>query len=102
MLVLHCNCKSWRHLTGLIITGCLYADTEVDFGGETNVYEFAGGIGFINKAYFCSTFNVRVYNKTAPEVMEGMVSIPIGCFNGTYELAPKVEIWSEEKLTFLS
>ena len=34
--------------------------------------------------------------------MEGMVSIPLGCFNNTNELAPKVEIWSEEKLTFLS
>ena len=34
--------------------------------------------------------------------MEGMVSIPLGCFNNTNELAPKVEIWSEEKLAFLS
>ena len=34
--------------------------------------------------------------------MEGMVSIPSCCFNNTNELAPKVEIWSEEKLTFLS
>ena len=38
----------------------------------------------------------------APEVMEGMVSITLGCFNNTNELAPKVEIWSEEKLAFLS
>ena len=70
--------------------------------GETSVYEFAGGSGFINKAYFCSKCHVRVYNKFAPEVMEGMVSIPLGCFNNTNDLAPKVEIWSEEKLTFLS
>ena len=34
--------------------------------------------------------------------MEGMVSIPLGCFNNTNELAPRVEIWIEEKLTFLS
>ena len=66
------------------------------------VYEFAGGSGSTNKAYFCSKCNVRVYNKTAPEVMEGMVSILLGCFNNTSELAPIVEIWSEEKLTFLS
>ena len=38
----------------------------------------------------------------APEVIEGMVSIPLGCFNNTNELAPRVEIWSEEKLTSLS
>ena len=102
MLVVQCNCKSCRRLTGSINIGCLYADTEIDFEGETNIYEFAGGSGFINKAYFCSKCNVRVYNKPAPEVMEGMVSIPLGCFNNTSELAPKVEIWSEEKLTFLS
>ena len=82
--------------------GVFYADTEVDFEGETNVYEFAGGSGFMNSAYFCSACNVSVYNKPAPEVMEGMVSIPLGCFNNINELAPKVEIWSEEKLTFLS
>ena len=34
--------------------------------------------------------------------MEGIVSIPPGCFNNANELAPKVEIWIAEKLTFLS
>ena len=42
------------------------------------------------------------YNKQAPEVMEGMVSIPLDCFDIPNDLAPKVEIWSEEKLSFLS
>ena len=89
-------------LTGSINIGCLYADTEVEFVGETDVYEFAGGSGFINKAFFCSKCHVRVYNKPAPEVMDGMVSIPLGYFNNANDLAPKVEIWSEEKLAFLS
>ena len=34
--------------------------------------------------------------------MEDMVSIPLGCFNKTDRLVPKVEIWGEEKLSFLS
>ena len=102
MLIVQCNCKSCRRITGSINIGCLYGETEVKFMGETNVYEFAGGSGFINKACFCAKFHVRVYNKPAPEVMEGMVSIPLGCFHKTDGLAPKVEIWSEEKLTFLS
>ena len=101
MLIVQCNCKTCRRITGSVNIGCLYADTEVEFVGETKVYEFAGGSGFINKAFFCSKCHVRVYNKPAPEVMEGMVSIPMGCFNNTNDLAPKVEIWSEEKLTFL-
>ena len=102
MLIVQCNCKSCRRITGSINIGCLYAETEVVLMGEISVYEFAGGSGFINKAYFCSKCHVRVYNKSAPEVMEGMVSIPLGCFNKTNDLAQKVEIWSEEKLTFLS
>ncbi len=102
MLVVQCKWKKCRRLTGSINIGCLYADTEVDFENETNVFEFTAGSGFINRAYFCSTYNVSVYNKLAPEEMEGMVSIPLGCFNNTNELAPKVEIWSEEKLAFLS
>ena len=102
MLVVQCNCKSCRRLTSSVNIGCLYADTEIDFEGETNVHKFAGGSGFINKAYFCSKCNARVYNKPAPEVMEGMESSPSGCFKNTSELAPKVEIWGEEKLTFLS
>ena len=102
MLIVQCNCKSCRRITGSINIGCLYGETEVKFMGETNVYEFAGGSGFINKACFCAKCHVRVYNKPAPEVMEGMVSIPLGCFNKTDGLVPKVEIWSEEKLAFLS
>ena len=102
MLVIQSNCKSCRCLTGSKNIECLYADTEVDFEGETNVYEFAGGSGFINKASFCSKCNLRVYSQPDPEVMECMVSMPLGCFNNTNELGPKVKIWSEGKLTFLS
>ena len=92
MLVVQFNCKSCRRLTGSINIGCLYADTEIDFEGETDIYEFAGGSGFINKAHFCSKCNVSFYNKRAPEVMEGMVSIPLDCFDIPNDLAPKVEI----------
>ena len=102
MLVVQYNGKSFKRLTASINIGCLYANTEFDFEGETNVYEFAGGSGFINKAYFYSKCNIRVYNKPAHEVMASMVSMLLDCFNNTNELAPKVEIWSEEKLAFLS
>ena len=87
VLVVQCYCKSCRRLTGSINIGCLYADTEIEFEGETNVYKFAGGSEFINKAYFCLECNVRVYNKPALEVMEGRLNIPLGCFNNTSELA---------------
>ena len=103
MLIVQCNCKSCRHITGSTNIGCLYGETEVKFMGETNVYEFAGGSGFTNRACFCAKCHVGVYNKPVPEVMEvleGMISIPLGCFNKTDGLVPKVKIWSEEKLSF--
>ena len=92
MLIVQCNCKSCRRITGSINIGCLYAETEVEFMGETSAYEFAGGSGFINKAYFCSKCHVEVYMNPSPEVMESMVSIALGCFNNTNDLAPIVEI----------
>ena len=54
MLIVQCNCKSCRRITGSINIGCLYAETEVDFIGETSVYQLAGGSRFIHKAYFRS------------------------------------------------
>ena len=71
MLVVQYNCKSCRRLTGSTNIGCLYANTEVEFEGKINIYEFAGRSGFINKAHFCSKCNMSVYNKPAPEVMQG-------------------------------
>ena len=35
-------------------------------------------------------------------MMAGMVNIQLGCLKNTNNLAPKVEIMSEKKLTFLS
>ena len=102
MLVVQCNCNSCRRLTGSINIGCLYAESEVEFKGETSTYDFADGSGLIKQAHFCPKGHVRVYNKPAPEVMEGMVSTPLGVFNDTNGLVPKVEICREEKLTFLS
>ena len=81
MLIVQCNCKRYRRITGSINIGCLYGETEVIFMSETNVYEFADGSGFINKACFYAKCYVRVYNKPAPEAMKDMVSIPLGCLN---------------------
>ena len=63
---------------------------------------FAGGSRFIYKACFCTKCHVRDYNKIAPEVMECMGSISLDCFKKTDRLAPKGEICSEKKPTFLS
>ena len=53
-------------------------------------------------AHTCKNCHVRVYNKPAPEVMDGIVSIPMGCFDKPDKLEPKVEMWTMEKLSFLN
>ena len=72
MLIVQCNCKNCRCITGTIAIGCLYGETEIDFSGENNVYEFVGGSGFINKAHFSTKCHIRVFNRPAPEIMECM------------------------------
>ena len=96
MLIVQCNCKNSRRITGSINVGCFYAETEVEFMGEASVSDFAGGSGFINEAYFCPKSHIRVYNKSALEVIEGMISTLLGCFKTTNDLVPKVKIFSDE------
>ena len=48
--------------------------------GEATVYDFAGGSRFINEVYFCSKCHIKVYNRSPTEVIEGMVSVPLGWF----------------------
>ena len=89
MLIAQCNCKRCRRVTGSINIGCLYLETEVEFMGEATVYDFAGGSGFINEVYFCSKCHIKVYNRSATEVIEVMVSVPLGWFKKN-DLAPSV------------
>ena len=55
----------------------------------------------MNTVHFVTRLHVRYKTNPAPEVMEGMVVIPIGIFDTAKELPPKAEIWTSEKLLFL-
>ena len=76
MLIVQCNCKSCRRITGSINIGCLYGETEVKFMGETNVYEFAGGSGFINKA---PSFTISGRD----DILEQIKGVPEAIFSKT-------------------
>ena len=39
-------------LSGSYQIGCLYSEDEIQESGKTEVYEFAGGSGFINTVHF--------------------------------------------------
>ena len=101
MLVIQCNCMNCRKLSGSYQLGCLYAVTEITQSGETETYQFEGGSGYLNTAHFCKNCHIRCKTHPAPEVMEGMVGIPLGLFNTAKDLSPKAEIWTSEKLPFL-
>ena len=55
----------------------------------------------MNTVHFVTRFHIRYKTNSAPEVMKGMVVIPIGIFDTAKELSAKAEIWTSEKLPFL-
>ena len=99
MIVVQCNCQSCRKLTGSVSVSCLFDDTEIEFSGATNVYQFEGGSGQSITVHFCETCNSRSYYYF--DVFEGLVIVPIGCFDNVKQLKPKLEIWTSEKLSWL-
>ena len=79
----------------------MYSEDEIQESGETEVYKFEGGSGFINTVHFCINCHFRCKTQPAKEVMDGMLGIPLGIFDTAKALSPKVEIWTTEKLPFL-
>jgi len=102
MFIIQCNCTNCRRISGTYALQCPYGESEVTFSGETNTYPFKGGSGYETVAHTCKNCHVRVYNKPAPEVMDGIVSIPLGGFDTADKLVPKAEMWTMEKLSFLN
>ena len=101
MLIIQCNCTKCRKISDSYQIGCLYSVEEIEEKGDTSCYEFEGGSGFINTVHFCVNCHVRCKTHPAPEIMEGMVGIPLGIFDTAKNLSPKAEIWTSEKLPFL-
>ena len=81
MLIIQCNCSKCRKLSGSYQIGCLYSEDEIQESGETAIYEFEGGSGFVNTVHFCTNCHVRCKTHPAKEVMDGMVGIPLGIFD---------------------
>lgn len=102
MLIIQCNCSKCRKLSGSYQIGCLQSVSEIEEAGETTSYSFEGGSGYTNTVHFCAHCYVRYKTNPAPEVMEGIVGIPLGIFDTAKELSPKAEIWTSEKLPFLT
>ena len=101
MLSMQCNCSSCRNLTGSVNMGMYYQEDEVSFEGEQVFYEYEGGSGGNMKMGFCPNCHTRV--SARPEILEGIVGMPLGTFKNSKDIEGlKLEIWSSEKLKFLS
>ena len=55
----------------------------------------------MNNVHLCARCHVRCKTNPAPEVMSGVVGIPLGIFDLAKELSPKAKIWTSKKLPFL-
>ena len=81
--------------------GMYYQEDEVSFKGEQVFYEYEGGSGGNMKMGFCPKCHTRV--SARPEILEGVVGMPLGTFKNAKDIEGlKLEIWSSEKLKFLS
>lgn len=100
MAIVQCNCQSCRRLTGAISVTTLYGEDEIQITGNTDCYTHQGGSGGDVTTHFCVRCNTRV--KYFFDIFEGIVLVPIGCFDEVKSFEPKLEIWTDEKLTWLS
>ena len=84
MLSMQCNCSSCRRLTGSVNMGMYYQEDEVQFSGDQVYYEYEGGSGGSMKMVFCPKCYVRV--SARPEILEGVVGMPLGTFDKAKEV----------------
>ena len=99
MLVFQCNCNSCRRFTGSMGVRAMYASDEVEWTGEVSEYVYEGGSGGNIYTQSCPICHTNTY--TTLDFMEGITVIPIGMFDESKTLLPKLEIWTESKLSWL-
>ena len=100
MAIVQCNCQSCRRLTGSISVTTLYGEDEIIVSGDTDEYTHIGGSGGNVTTYFCKSCNTRV--KYFFDMFDGIVMVPVGCFDKVKSFEPKLEIWTKEKLSWMS
>ena len=99
MLVFQCNCNSCRRFTGSMGVRAMYASDEVEWTGEVSEYAYQGGSG--GNIYTQNCPNCHTCTYATLDLMDGITVIPIGMFDESHTLIPKLEIWSCAKLGWL-
>jgi len=99
MIVAQCNCTSCRRLTGIVGVRAMYGQDEVNWNGALSEYVYQGGSGGNIYTQHCPNCHTNVY--ATLDAIEGVYSIPMGMFSDPTILKPKLEIWTDAKLSWL-
>ncbi len=100
MMHFMCHCKDCHKLWNNSFFSYAYAQDDIEITGKTNTYIYDGGSGNKMNILFCPNCATKFY--VQPELIEGMIYIPIGLLKEHYEFNPKVEIFAYNKPMCLS
>lgn len=100
MLVWSCNCNSCRRYTGFMGVRAAYGSDEIKFTGATSEYVYQGGSGGNIYTESCPNCHTACY--ATFDFMEGVTVVPIGVFDDPHSLTPKLEVFTEHKLNWVS
>jgi len=99
MMVFQCNCASCRRFTGVMGVRAFYSVDEVEWSGAFSEYVYQGGSGGNIYTQNCPNCHTGAY--ATLDFAEGICVIPIGMFDDPHQISPKVEIWTDSKLSWL-
>ena len=101
LIVTLCHCVKCRRLTGAVVSNCFYEMSEVQFEGDTLLYDYIGGSGKTVHTHVCSNCYTIVYRTSDAFTEPEFVAIPVGCFDNPHILPPTIEIFRDYKLKWL-
>ena len=95
MLEFQCHCSDCQVLYGSSLNACAFNKEEVDIIGKLENYAWVGGSGEKISRNFCPTCGVSIYAE--PELLDGMIYMPIGILRHQENLSPRLELWTGSK-----
>ena len=100
MMINQCNCASCRKLNNSLSVTGIYEEDEIEVTGQLEKYTYNGGSGGSIELFFCPKCSTKAYYTV--EVIEGLAIIPIGTLDDSKKHEPDIEIFTNEKLPWLS
>ena len=100
MLVNQYNCNCCRRLFGTVNVFTVFATDDIKIEGSTKVYDFMEGSRMPMHLDFCSNCATRTHGFV--DAIEGFILLPIGVFDDSRQFKPKMEIFRDHGLDWLT